>query len=128
LLAAVVTTIDYLAWLGWHRAPNFDAAGHLYGPYRGWQVTGLVVVLALLTIVSVATTRVPAWRLCVTISGVMTIRYSLDSSGDPQEFNDGLWPFGAALVALAAAAATTAVSYGTHWVCRWARTRHKRRR
>ncbi|GLI01447.1 hypothetical protein [Phytohabitans aurantiacus] len=105
LLAAGVVA-GYLAFLGWDQHKDVDAAGNASGPYQAWQVVGYGVLLAGLAFG--AGRRGYPWVATVTISAVLTICFAVDAATDADA--DGLWPIGAALVAIGSAAGAAGVA------------------
>jgi hypothetical protein len=95
--AAVATEVNWLGWLGWHRRSTRGADGYLHGPYHPWQVVGLIVVLGLIAAVLGRANKAVLGAGIVTV--VMTLSFASDATAHPED-NDGLWPFGAYLLAL----------------------------
>ena len=94
--AAVVglaTFADYFGWLGRSQAKDFGRDS-----YQTWQVIGLVLVLGV--IAAMAGWRRRPWVAAIVTTIVMTVSWSIDAATDPPQFNDGLWPIGALLVAV----------------------------
>ncbi len=97
---AAVTLIAYLALLGWDQSKTLDpVTQNETGPYEAWQVIALVVVLGAAAFLAGRAGRLaPA---LVTIPVVLTLAFAVDAATDKNA--DGLWPIGAALVALGSA-------------------------
>lgn len=104
---AAVTLVAYLALLGWDQSKTLDpVTQNETGPYEAWQVIALVVVLAAAAFLAGRAGRfVPA---VVTIPVVLTLAFAVDAATDADV--DGLWPIGAALVALGSAAGVALVA------------------
>jgi peptidoglycan/LPS O-acetylase OafA/YrhL len=105
LAAAVAAT--YGAFLGWDQQKDLDpATGHLSGPYQAWQVVGCGAVLAALAFETGRRGR--PWTAAVVVPLVLTACFSVDAATDAD--SDGLWPVGAALVALGSFAGALAAA------------------
>lgn len=105
LAAAVAAT--YGAFLGWDQEKDLDpVTGHLSGPYQAWQVVGCGAVLAALAFETGRRGR-PALA-AVVVPIVLTACFSVDAATDAD--SDGLWPVGAALVALGSSAGALAAA------------------
>ncbi|MCC2307988.1 hypothetical protein [Cellulomonas chengniuliangii] len=104
---AAVTLIAYLALLGWDQSKTLDpVTQNETGPYEAWQVIALVVVLGAAAFLAGRAGRlVPA---LVTIPVVLTLAFAVDAATDKNA--DGLWPIGAALVALGSAVGVALVA------------------
>jgi hypothetical protein len=92
---AVLTTATYLALLAWDQHKDIDAAGSVTGPYQAWQIVGVVVALGVIA-------GMAGWRghpaiATAVIPIVFTACWIIDTATD--EWNDGLWPIGAVMVA-----------------------------
>jgi hypothetical protein len=98
VLVAVATLAGYLGWLGWDQHKDAQPDGSLTGPYQSWQVAGLVLVLA--AVAAVASLRGRPMIAVVVGTVVTTACFSVDAATEPPITNDGLWPIGAAMVAL----------------------------
>lgn len=96
----------YLAFLGWDQHKDIDAAGNASGPYQAWQVVGYGAVLAGLAFG--AGRRGYPWVATVTISAALTACFAVDAATDAD--GDGLWPIGAALLAIGSAAGAAGVA------------------
>ncbi|MFC6016860.1 hypothetical protein ACFP2T_11660 [Plantactinospora solaniradicis] len=94
---AGVTVLAYWAFLGWDQHKDTDPlTGSQTGPYQAWQVVGLGLVLAVL--VFEAARRGRPWLAVLVVSVVLTVSFTVDAATDAD--GDGLWPIGAALVAV----------------------------
>jgi hypothetical protein len=93
---AVLTTVTYLAFLAWDQHKDIDAFGNVTGPYQAWQIVG--VVLALGALAGMAGWHGQAGTAIAVIPIVFTTCWIIDAVTD--EWNDGLWPIGAGLVAI----------------------------
>lgn len=97
----------YLAFLGWDQRKDRDpVTGAESGPYAAWQVAGLGVVLAVLAFE--AGRRGRPWLASAVIPVALTASFSVDAATDAD--GDGLWPVGAALVALGSFAGAAVVA------------------
>lgn len=97
VVVAVTSLAAYLLLLGWDQQKTLGADGYLHGPYEAWQVAALVVVLAVGAAWS-------GWRHHSVVGAsvaatTLTAIWSTDAATDSE--NDGLWPVGALLVAIA---------------------------
>jgi hypothetical protein len=92
---AVLTTVTYLAFLAWDQHKDI-AFGNVTGPYQAWQIVG--VVLALGALAGMAGWHGQAGTATAVIPTVFTTCWIIDAVTD--EWNDGLWPIGAGLVAI----------------------------
>lgn len=104
---AVVTVTAYLAFLGWDQHKDFDpVTQHESGPYEAWQVLGIGLVLAAVAFAA------GWWRQAVVAAVVLPITltacFAVDAATDPRP--DGLWPIGAAMVAVGSLFGTVAVA------------------
>jgi hypothetical protein len=107
VLSAAVVAGTYWAFLGWDRRKDLNpATGELTGPYQPWQVIGCGAVLALLAFESGRRGRI--WPVALVLPTVLTACFAINAATDPD--SDGLWPIGAALVALGSTAGTAAVA------------------
>src|SRR5918992_5042790 len=77
-LLAILTTGNYLGWLGWDQRYDVDADGVVTGPYEPWQVIGVVVGLAALAAFAGAR-RHPEVAVAV-LPVVMTLCFSVDAA------------------------------------------------
>jgi peptidoglycan/LPS O-acetylase OafA/YrhL len=104
---AAATAATYGGFLGWDQEKDLDpATGHLSGPYQAWQVVGCGAVL---TALAFETGRRGRPRLAaVVVPVVLTACFSVDAATDAD--SDGLWPIGAALVALGSSAGALAAA------------------
>jgi hypothetical protein len=93
---AVLTTVTYLAFLAWDQHKDIDPFGNVTGPYQAWQIVG--VVLALGAVAGMAGWHDQAGTAIAVIPTVFTTCWIIDAVTD--EWNDGLWPIGAGLVAI----------------------------
>ena len=96
LVVCVVTVVAYLALLGWDQQKTLGADGYQHGPYEAWQVVATVGVLGVLAAWC-------GWRGRVLMgsgvgAAVFTVVWSVDAATNSE--SDGLWPVGAALVAV----------------------------
>jgi peptidoglycan/LPS O-acetylase OafA/YrhL len=109
---AGITGVAYWAFLGWDQHKDTDpVTGSQTGPYQAWQVIGLGVVLALL--VFEAGRRGRPWLASPVVSAVLTVSFAVDAATDAD--GDGLWPIGAALVAIGSLLGTALVAgVGAH--------------
>lgn len=120
VVLAILTTGNYLGWLGWDQRYDVDADGVVSGPYQPWQVVGLVAGLAALAGLAgwrrhpeVARTAIPA---------AMTLCFAVDAATDTNTYGASLWPVGAAMVAVGTLAGVAVVA---NLVAAW---RHQRSR
>jgi peptidoglycan/LPS O-acetylase OafA/YrhL len=106
------TAATYGAFLAWDQKKDLDpATGRLSGPYEVWQVVGCGAVLAALAFE--AGRRGHTWLASTVVPVVLTACFSVDAATG--EGSDGLWPVGAALVAIGSFAGTVAVAaLGAH--------------
>lgn len=102
--AAVAAT--YAAFFAWDQHKEVDASGHESGPYSTWQVLGCAAVLAVLAVETGRRGR--PWLASIVVPAVLTACFSVDAATDAD--SDGLWPVGAALVAIGSFAGTVALS------------------
>lgn len=102
--ATVGTALAYAAALGWDQRKQLGADGSLHGPYAVWQVVALVLALGGCCVWGGRRGRPVLTAVVVTV--VLTVLFAVDAATDPPEVDDGLWPIGAAAVALGSAAAT----------------------
>lgn len=105
LLAAGVLA-GYLLFLAWDQRKDVDAFGRETGPYQAWQVVGYGAVLAALAFTAGRLGR--PWLATVVIPAVLTGCFAVDAATDAD--GDGLWPIGAALLAVGSAAGTAVVA------------------
>jgi hypothetical protein len=104
---AAATAATYGAFLGWDQDKDLDpATGQLSGPYQAWQVVGCGVVLA--TLAFAAGWRGRMWLASIAVPAVLTACFAVDAATDADA--DGLWPVGAALVAIGSFAGTLGVA------------------
>jgi hypothetical protein len=91
---AAATVATWWAWLGWDTEYQYEN-GSQTGPYETWQVVGCVLCLAVLAFVGGALLG------AVVVVPVMTVAFTATwvawASSDP---GDGLWPVGAAMLAV----------------------------
>lgn len=107
VLSAAIVAGTYWAFLGWDRRKDLNpATGELTGPYQPWQVIGCGAVLALLAFEAGRRGRI--WPVVLVLPAVLTACFAINAATDPDA--DGLWPIGAALVALGSSAGTAAVA------------------
>jgi hypothetical protein len=93
---ALLTTATYLAFLAWDQHQDIDATGNVTGPYQAWQIVG--VVLALGASAGLAGWHGQARIATAAIPTVFTTCWIIDAA--TAEWNDGLWPIGAVMVAV----------------------------
>ncbi|MBF9133809.1 hypothetical protein I0C86_33470 [Plantactinospora sp. S1510] len=94
---AGATALAYWAFLGWDQHKETDpVTGSQTGPYQAWQVVGLGLVLALLVFETARRGR--PWLASLVVTVVLTVFFAVDAATDAD--GDGLWPVGAALVAV----------------------------
>jgi peptidoglycan/LPS O-acetylase OafA/YrhL len=106
VVAAAVVAI-YWAFLGWDQHKDLDpVTGAMTGPYQPWQVITCGIVLA--AVVFAAGWRGRTWVAVLVVPVVLTACFSVDAATDPD--GDGLWPIGAALVAVGSLLGTAAVA------------------
>jgi peptidoglycan/LPS O-acetylase OafA/YrhL len=112
LALGAATAAAYGAFLGWDQHKDVDpATGSVSGPYQAWQVVGCGAVLAALAFETGRRGR--PWLASVVMPVVLTLCFSVDAATDPDA--DGLWPIGAALVAIGSFAGAAAVAaVGAH--------------
>ncbi|MGI8334576.1 hypothetical protein ACRYCC_31885 [Actinomadura scrupuli] len=96
VLIAAATAAGYLGWLGWDQHKDPLPGGGVSGPYQAWQVLGLVATLCAVAVAAGRRGHPVAAVLGMTLT--MTLCFSVDAAGDAD--GDGLWPVGAALVAI----------------------------
>lgn len=102
-----VTVVAYLALLGWDQAKTLDpATQNETGPYDAWQVVALVVALAGAAFIAGRAGRFLAALVAIPVT--LTLAFAVDAATDATA--DGLWPIGAALVALGSAAGVALVA------------------
>jgi hypothetical protein len=94
--AAALTAVAYLTTLGWHRTTIHD-----------WQGGLLVVILAIFA--AVYGYRGRGWIATVTAPVVLTVMFVADAS--TQRDSQGLWPIGAALLAVGSPLGIGAVAW-----------------
>jgi peptidoglycan/LPS O-acetylase OafA/YrhL len=105
-IAAAVVAI-YWAFLGWDRHKDVDpVTGAVTGPYQPWQVIACGVVLA--AVVFAAGWRGRTWVAVLVVPVVLTVCFSVDAATGTD--GDGLWPIGAALVAVGSLLGAAAVA------------------
>jgi hypothetical protein len=107
LLTPIATAGGYFCWLGWHRPKQLQPDGRLTGPHSAWQVMGLVLTLAVITL-AVTWWSKTAWIAPVMTTVATTAYFSADAATSSD--NDGLWPIGAALVLIGTALGVGCVS------------------
>lgn len=96
VVLAALTAAVHLAVLGWDTGYDVDATtGQVSGPYAVWQVALAGALLLLLGLA--AAWRGPAWLVAV-VPVVFTVAWAVSAASAPD--GDGLWPVGAALVAV----------------------------
>jgi len=101
------TVAAYGAFLGWDQRKDLDpATAALTGPYQPWQVIGLAAAAALLAFEAGRRGRPGLAVLMVPV--VLTACFSVDAATEAD--GDGLWPIGAALVALGSLLGTGAAA------------------
>jgi peptidoglycan/LPS O-acetylase OafA/YrhL len=101
------TAATYAAFLAWDQEKDLDpATGQLSGPYEAWQVVGCGAVLAALAFETGR--RGHMWLASTVVPVVLTACFSVDAATG--EDSDGLWPVGAALVAIGSFAAALGVA------------------
>jgi hypothetical protein len=106
-LSAAIVAGTYWAFLGWDRRKDLNpATGELTGPYQPWQVIGCGAVLTLLAFEAGRRGRI--WPVALVLPTVLTASFAISAATDSE--SDGLWPIGAALVALGSSAGTAAVA------------------
>lgn len=94
---AIATAVNYATFLGWDTTKGQDPeTGSVTGPWATWQVVGCVVILLALGLW--ATRRGPAGLVFV-VPLVFTACWTVSAA--MLDAGDGLWPIGAALVAIA---------------------------
>ena len=108
MLLAILTTGNYLGWLGWDQRYDVDADGVVTGPNEPWQVIGLVVGLAALAAFA-GGRRQPQVAVAV-IPAVMTLCFSVDAATQRDTYGASLWPIGAGLVAVSTLAGIAVVA------------------
>ncbi len=96
LLVGLATLANYVGWLGWDQQRNVGW-NQQPGPYETWQIVGLVAVLVVIAAVAGWRGRASAGAASATV--VMTLCFAIDAASEPAQYNDGLWPVGALLVA-----------------------------
>ncbi|MFI5937321.1 hypothetical protein [Actinoplanes sp. NPDC051494] len=107
---AVLSGGAYWALLGWDSEKDFHPDTNSYtGPWSAWQVLGLAAIVGLLAFAAGRAGR-PGLATAV-IPVAITTGFVVTASTDPQ--GDGLWPIGAALVALGTVAGVVLVAYVT---------------
>lgn len=99
VLLTALTALIYVALLGWDSRRDVNpVTRELSGPYEPWQVIGVVVALA--SLVGIATWLRHTLAAIVVIPVVFTVCWSLGAARDPGVIGANLWPIGAALVAV----------------------------
>ncbi|WP_212995932.1 hypothetical protein [Winogradskya consettensis] len=112
---AVLSGGAYWALLGWDTQRDLDpATGSITGPWSAWQVLGLAAVVGVLAFAAGRARR--AWLATFVIPAAVTASFIVSASQDPD--GDGLWPIGAALVALGTVAGVVLVSFVTQALTR----------
>jgi peptidoglycan/LPS O-acetylase OafA/YrhL len=107
VVVAAAVAATYGAFLGWDQHKDTDpATGAQSGPYQPWQVIGCAAVLALVAFA--AGRRGRTWLVVPVLPIVLTVCFSVDAATDTD--SDGLWPIGAAFVALGSLFGTAAVA------------------
>jgi hypothetical protein len=96
VLYAAVTAASYLAWLGWHLHQSFGSYADLHGEYPPSHIAGLVATLTVLS--AIAGCRDRTLQASLVITAAMALTFALDAGSEPG--GDGLWPIGAATVAM----------------------------
>jgi hypothetical protein len=95
-LAILATVAAYLTWLGWHAVKDVHPNGSETGPYEAWQVVGLVLTIAVVTVcVGWSGHR---WASFV-IPAALTLAWSWDAATVP-EAGPSFWPIGAFCIAV----------------------------
>ncbi|XTZ14007.1 hypothetical protein ACQSSU_21160 [Micromonospora echinospora] len=101
----VAAAVAYLAFLGWDREKDLDpVTGAETGPYEAWQVVGLALAVGALAFVAGRKHQVVA---LAAIPVVLTLAFVITAVTGPEP---GLWPIGAALMALGSAAGTAVMA------------------
>jgi peptidoglycan/LPS O-acetylase OafA/YrhL len=101
------TAATYGAFLGWDQHKDLDpVTRELSGPYEAWQVVGCGALLAALAFETGR--RGHMWLVSTVVPVVLTGCFSVDAATDTD--SDGLWPVGAALVAVGSFAGSLALS------------------
>jgi hypothetical protein len=95
--SSLVTLGGYVGFLAWDQAKGLGADGYQHGPYQPWQVWAVCVVVALAAAWAGLRRQPITGAFAATIT--MTVAWSVDAATDGED--DGLWPVGAFLVALA---------------------------
>jgi hypothetical protein len=99
-LATIATIAAYLIWLGWHATKDVAPSGSQAGPYEHWQVAGLAVTLAVLTVgIGLSGHR---WA-SLAIPATLTMIWSWDAATIPHS-GPNFWPIGAFLIAIGSTA------------------------
>lgn len=106
-VTCLVTLGGYLALLAWDQTKALGADGSLHGPYDTWQVTGLCIVVAAAAVW--AGLRGNPVIGAVAASVTLTVAFSIDAATDSD--SDGLWPVGAALLAMGTLLGVAAVAF-----------------
>ena len=105
-LATLATMAAYLTWLGWHATKDVAPNGSQTGPYEDWQVAGLVLTIAALTVgVGLSGHR---WASLV-IPPTLTVIWSWDAATMP-DTGPSFWPIGAFLIAVGSTVAVPTVA------------------
>lgn len=93
-LAALGTAAAYLIWLGWHASKDIHPDGSQTGPYEEWQVVGLVLTIAIITVgLGLSGHYVASFAIPPTL----TILWSWDAATLPDS-GPSFWPIGAFLI------------------------------
>lgn len=103
------TLTAYIALLGWDQSKDLQPDGTLTGPYERWQVLGLILAMSLIG--ALAGWRQRPWIGVAATTVMLTTCWVVDAVTDPASEQDGLWPIGAAMVALGTFAGIAAVSF-----------------
>ena len=114
VVSAVATLAAYMAFLGWDHDKKLGPDGNLHGPYQAWQVVGFGAVMAVIATAVAWVTMSMAGAIGSTV--MLTAAFSRDASNDPE--NDGLWLYGAVLLAIGTFTVLLAISYLTAQVSR----------
>jgi hypothetical protein len=108
---AAATIVAYPVWIGWdrHHARGY---GTVSGPYAAWQITGLVVTLAVLAGLAGWSHRSVSAILVMPVA--LAVCFAINDQSTDTGDSGNLWMIGDAVIFAASVAGVALVTAGSH--------------